>query len=294
MLWLGGGTIGAIALAACGQATITEAPVEDAPEEKEAEAKEPEPQAEPVNLDWALWGDSTWVEAAQAGADVYTANNPNVTLNVLGVKDSPAVYITAWVAGSGPDIAMTWGTNLVQAGREGLLLNMDPFIKRDSFPMDDYIPFQLSAMRWPETGQYGLPMYINVYVLWYNKQVFEKKGMASPMTRGAGTNTKMRCSGLPTAPTPSLAAWTRAGAAAFGRSCKTAAPWSIRRTTATPPSIVLRPIEAMEWVHARYHRDRSMVHGEEWAALDRSKVQALMQARWQPGKKDLGGRGSTR
>ena len=80
VLWLGGGTIGAIALAACGQATITEAPAEDVPEEKEAEAKEPEPQAEPVNLDWALWGDSTWVEAAQAGADVYTANNPNVTL----------------------------------------------------------------------------------------------------------------------------------------------------------------------------------------------------------------------
>ena len=142
MLWFGGGTLGAIALAACGQATMPAA-TDEAPaaEEKEAEAKEPEPQAEPVILDWALWGDSTWVEAAQAGADAYTADNPNVTLNVLGVKDSPSVYITSWVAGSGPDIAMTWGVNLVQAGREGLLLDMDPFIKRDSFPLDDYIPF---------------------------------------------------------------------------------------------------------------------------------------------------------
>ena len=45
-------------------------------------------------------------------------------------------------------------------------------------------------------------------------------------------------------------------------------------------------IEAMEWVHARYHQDRSIVHGEEWAALDRSKVQALMQgtlATWEEG-----------
>ena len=286
VLWLGGGTIGAIALAACGQATITEAPAEDVPEEKEAEAKEPEPQAEPVNLDWALWGDSTWVEAAQAGADVYTADNPNVTLNVLGVKDSPAVYITAWVAGSGPDIAMTWGTNLVQAGREGLLLNMDPYIKRDSFPMDDYIPFQLSAMRWPETGQYGLPMYINVYVLWYNKQVFEKKGMALPDDTWGWDeyqDAMLRLTDRPNTVFGGVdAGWGRGIWKIVQNGGTVVDPENDRHATFDSP----QAIEAMEWVHARYHQDRSMVHGEEWAALDRSKVQALMQgtlATWEEG-----------
>ena len=60
----------------------------------------------------------------------------------------------------------------------------------------------------------------------------------------------------------------------------------IRKMIATPPSIGPQAIEAMEWVHARFHQDRSMVHGEEWAALDRSKVQALMQgtlATWEEG-----------
>ena len=141
-------------------------------------------------------------------------------------------------------------------------------------------------MRWPETGQYGLPMYINVYVLWYNRQVFDKSGLAFPMTTGAGTNTRMRCSGLPTARTPSLAVWTRAGAAAIWKIVQNGGtvvdPENDRHATFDSPEA----IEAMEWVHARYHQDRSIVHGEEWAALDRAKVQALMQgtlATWEEG-----------
>ena len=69
VLWLGGSTLGAIALAACGQAAAPAASVDEAPAAKEAEAPQPEPKAEPVTLNWSLWGDSTWLEAAQAGAD---------------------------------------------------------------------------------------------------------------------------------------------------------------------------------------------------------------------------------
>lgn len=286
VLWLGGGTLGAIALAACGQAAAPAAPAEEAPAAQEAEASEPEPQAEPVTLNWSLWGDSTWLEAAQAGADQYTADNPNVTVNVIGFKESLKGYITAWLGGSGPDVAMMWGTDLVEAGREGLLINMDEYIKRDNHPMDDYIPFQVRAMYWPETGQFGLPMYINVYVLWYNKESFDRLGMSYPddtwgwdeyqsallrhTDRNAGTFGGVDMG------------WGRGIWKIVQNGGTIVDPEDDRHATFDGPEA----IEAMEWMRARFQQDRSMVHGDEWASLDIGRIQALLQgtlATWEHG-----------
>ena len=286
VLWLGGGTLGAIALAACGQAAAPAAPADEAPAAKEAEAQKAEPQAEPVTLNWSLWGDSTWLEAAQAGADQYTADNPNVTVNVAGYKESLAGYITAWLAGAGPDVAMMWGTNLVQAGREGLLVNMDSYIKRDNHPMDDYIPFQVGAMYWPDTGQFGLPMYINVYVLWYNRQLFDQKGLTYPDDTWGWDeyqNALLRLTDRNANVFGGVdMTWQRGIWKIIQNGGTVVDPEDDRHATFDSPEA----IEAMEWLHARFHQDRSMVHGEEWKALERSKVQALMQgtlATWEEG-----------
>jgi multiple sugar transport system substrate-binding protein len=132
-----------------------------------------------VTIQWATRTFQPWKNVWPEAVKLYQQQT-GVSVELFAPKDSDlSAYLKAWAGGSGPDVAAMWGTNLVNAGRSGQLLIQDSYIARDKFPVDDYISYQLQAMQW-QGHQFSLPMYINVYPLYYNKRLFQQKGVAFP------------------------------------------------------------------------------------------------------------------
>jgi multiple sugar transport system substrate-binding protein len=137
--------------------------------------------AKPVKLTWAIYDDPPYLEAQKEGAKRYTEKHPNVSFEFSAFTDN-AKLITEWLAGAGSHVAMNYGTPLIESGRQGLVISLDKYLKTSAkeIPLDDFVSFQLEATQWPSVGRFGLPMYINAYTLFYNKSLFQKKGIAPP------------------------------------------------------------------------------------------------------------------
>jgi multiple sugar transport system substrate-binding protein len=154
---------------------------------------EPEPQPaskQPVTLRWSTWGDAAnpMVEGAAKGIELFRQKFPHVTVIAEPQVSTPGgptwqeKNFTEWMAGNGPDVSGSCCNTLPDWGRQGILLDLDPLIKRDSkqVPLHDYVAMQLATWKTPERGQFALPMYMGVFGLYYSKQLFQRKGVAFP------------------------------------------------------------------------------------------------------------------
>jgi multiple sugar transport system substrate-binding protein len=137
--------------------------------------------ARPVKLIWAIYDDPPYLEAQKEGAKRYSERHPNVSFEFSAFTDN-AKLITEWLAGAGSHVAMNYGTPLIESGRQGLVIGLDKYLKTSAreIPLEDFVAFQLEATQWPSVGRFGLPMYINAYTLFYNKPLFQRKGIAPP------------------------------------------------------------------------------------------------------------------
>jgi multiple sugar transport system substrate-binding protein len=222
------------------------------------------PSTKPVKISWAIWKGPTLVEAQRDGALLYRQKNPHVTFELIPF-DAQQENITPWLGGSGPHIAMNWGTPMIDTARQGLYTILDPYIKRDAraIPLGDYIEFQLKAQQVPGLGQYGLPMYIAIYVLLYNKQLFQRKGVAFPddtwdWPKYADASAKLTDQGAGV--WGGLNVGNRFGATKiFQNGGEVVDPRDDRKAVFnTPPAL-----EALRWIHDRLWKDRSWAHTTE-------------------------------
>jgi ABC-type glycerol-3-phosphate transport system substrate-binding protein len=144
----------------------------------------------PISLRWSTWGDTTspMVQAADKGLAIFRAKFPNITVTAEPQVNTPngptwtEKHQTEWLAGTGPDMTGQCCANLLDWGRQGLLLNLDANIKRDAkaVPVTDYVPTYLAAYSTPERGHFALPMYMGVIGIYYSKALFQRKGVPLP------------------------------------------------------------------------------------------------------------------
>ncbi|MGH2353452.1 MAG: ABC transporter substrate-binding protein [Chloroflexota bacterium] len=145
---------------------------------------------QPVTLRWSTWGNDTnpMVEGAAKGIDIFRQKFPHVTVNAESQTSTPGgptwqeKNFAEWLAGTGPDVSGSCCATLPDWGRQGILLNLEPLIKRDAkeVPLNDYVAAQLSVWKTPERGQFALPMYMGIFGLYYSRQLFQRKGVAFP------------------------------------------------------------------------------------------------------------------
>jgi ABC-type glycerol-3-phosphate transport system substrate-binding protein len=214
--------------------------------------------AAPVKLIWAIWKGPTLLEAQQEGADLYRKRYPHVSFELVPF-DAQQENITPWLGGAGPHIAMNWGTPMVDTARQGMYTILDPYIKRDAkaIPLGDYIEFQLKAQQVPGLGQYALPMYIAVYALLVNKQLFQKKSVAPPddtwdWQRYAEAAVKLtdQSQGV----WGSLLFSSRFGATKIlANGGEVVSPTDDRKSAFATPA----GLEALQWIYDRLWKDRS-------------------------------------
>lgn len=225
--------------------------------------------AQPVTINWATRTVPRWENIWPEAAKIYQERHPHVTVQLGEAKDRDLkAYLTAWTGGAGPDLAAMWGVNLVAAGRSGLLLAHDSYIKRDKFPTDDYVPYQLKAMQW-QGKQFALPMYINVYPLYYNKAVFQRKGIPFPdgtwnWAKYQETLQKLTTSGGDLFGGP-LFSWTSGYARIYANGGSLEHPSDPKKVGFTSQ----QALEALQWQYDRAWKDRSVVVSgtPEWNAL---------------------------
>lgn len=178
-----------LGLAACGSSE-TDAPAKsDAPVKSEAPAKSEEapakseeaPKAEAVTLKWAIWDEATtqyWGDLKKE----YEATHPGVTIEMvdLGSTDYMTVLATE-LSGSGSDFDVVTikdvpgYATLVQ---KNAIMALDDYIKADGVDLAQYagVTDQVTV----DGKLYELPFRNDFWVVFYNKDLFDAKGVAYP------------------------------------------------------------------------------------------------------------------
>ncbi|MGN0168739.1 MAG: ABC transporter substrate-binding protein [Acetatifactor sp.] len=139
------------------------------------------PAAEPVTLKWAIWDQETtqyWTDIKEA----YEASHEGVTIEMvdLGSTDYMTVLATE-LSGSGTDFDVVTikdvpgYATLVQ---KNVILPLDDYIKADGVDLSKYAGAtdQVTV----DGSLYELPFRNDFWVLFYNKDLFDAKGVAYP------------------------------------------------------------------------------------------------------------------
>ncbi len=180
-LLIGLALIAVLALSACAppaaapQAAATQAPAEQP-------AAEPTVAPEPVTITWAFWGSPEEAVSHKVVADAFMAEHPEIKIELWNQPwDDYFTKIQAlWASNDAktiPDIAFLWPTPKFAA--EGVLENLDSYIKASSYDLNDYWPGLLESAKY-NGSVYGFPRDIEVTVLYFNKDLFDKAGVKYP------------------------------------------------------------------------------------------------------------------
>ena len=107
--------------------------------------------AGPVTITWAFWGSPEEVASHQRVADAFMKEHPEIKVEIWNQPwDDYFTKIQAlWASGDTkviPDVAFLWPTPRYAA--EGVLENLDPYIEKSSYNLDDYWPGLLESAKY--------------------------------------------------------------------------------------------------------------------------------------------------
>jgi multiple sugar transport system substrate-binding protein len=161
------------------QAPPTAVPPTQAPA---PEPTQPPAQPEPVTLTWAFWGSPEEAVSHKMVADAFMKEHPDIKVETWNEPwDNYFTKIQAlWASGDPklvPDIAFLWPTPKYAA--EGVLENLDPYIQKAGYKLEDYWPGLLESAMY-QGSVYGFPRDIEVNILYYNKDLFDKASLKYP------------------------------------------------------------------------------------------------------------------
>ena len=140
-----------------------------------------EATGDPVTLKWAIWDETTtqyWGDIKNA----YEASHPNVTIELVDLGSADYITVLATeLSGSGSDFDVVTikdvpgYATLVQ---KGVVLALDDYIAKDGVDLSQYAG---ATDQVTVDGQlYELPFRNDFWVIFYNKDLFDAKGVAYP------------------------------------------------------------------------------------------------------------------
>jgi multiple sugar transport system substrate-binding protein len=128
-----------------------------------------------------MWGDPAELDVwNQIVADFHQVN-PNITVKVE-VSDWDSYWTklkTLLSAGTPPDVFAMDAPLYLDYQSRGVLLNLQPYLDKNSGMLDGVYPQTLEAYKTPD-GMYGLPRDFQTIVLFYNKDMFDAAKVAYP------------------------------------------------------------------------------------------------------------------
>jgi multiple sugar transport system substrate-binding protein len=142
---------------------------------------------EPVTLLWSPRSDQAVLDTVKKALPAFNAKYPNITVNLAPMKDGTGVgqltlYGAQLAGGTAPDLFSHCCFTGPVLGQQGLLLSLDPLMKRDSkdVPLADFIPALMEYWSTPKGGHYALPQSAFTMGLYYNRTIFKRNGIPFP------------------------------------------------------------------------------------------------------------------
>ncbi len=135
----------------------------------------------PVQITYMEWGDPAELDVWKAIVSDFEAANPNIKVNVE-VSDWDTYWTklkTLLAANTPPDVFAMDAPLYLDYQSRGVLLNLQPYIDSNPGMLDGLFPNTLTAYQTPD-GYFGMPRDFQTIVVFYNKDMFDKAGVAYP------------------------------------------------------------------------------------------------------------------
>lgn len=134
-----------------------------------------------VTITYAYFGDPRTLKGSTDTINLFMEKNPDINVKIEHMPG--AVYsqkmLTEAAAGLMPDV-LWMGPECSSYIEKGTLLNLKPLLEKDKeFNMDDFFLELFDAFQYKD-GVYVIPVDFTTTVLYYNKDIFEKEGIAFP------------------------------------------------------------------------------------------------------------------
>ncbi|GAA4840757.1 sugar ABC transporter substrate-binding protein [Paenibacillus vulneris] len=137
--------------------------------------------SKPIQLKFLTWGNQAHLDLYKTLIDKYRQTHPNITVDLQSVPfPDYQQKISVLAAGRElPDVAWLSERMVPQFMANGILQDISSVKQDASFKMDDIIPSTLDLFT-KDGKLYGLPFSTPPSVMFYNKDLFAKAGLASP------------------------------------------------------------------------------------------------------------------
>jgi len=124
-------------------------------------------------------GNPSWEELSR-GVALFMSKYPKIKVEMDGEMNAQK-FLTAHAAGAAWDVQDTCCDQIPLEARAGVLMKLDPFIKKHVKPEEqrDWIEWQYKYFN-VDGAQYGIGKYMGTTALYYNKNWFREKGVPFP------------------------------------------------------------------------------------------------------------------
>jgi raffinose/stachyose/melibiose transport system substrate-binding protein len=119
----------------------------------------------------------------------YMAANPNVNIVDESISDEAAYnnkFKTDLATGNLPAIFIVYSkSRQIEYAKNGLLLDLTPYLQSDKAWNDSFIPFNLNEFKFDQynvNGTYGIPLFNATEMMYYNTDLFKNAGIANTPT----------------------------------------------------------------------------------------------------------------
>ena len=146
------------------------------------------PSAGVLRITWFSAGASNGIDYFGVNAKAFAAKNPmySISIEPAGAKYDDKV-LTDVAGGTPPDVFLQGGRDFGLFVSKGVLQDLSALIARDHYDTSDFFAVCLQLTTW-KGKVYGLPDDLNLLGLYYNKDLFDKAGVAYPPTAWGAPN----------------------------------------------------------------------------------------------------------
>jgi len=132
---------------------------------------------------WTPGGSPAFCEMHNELTQQYASENPGINFNevqcgVGGGDDYTQVFLAAVAAGNPPDATILWNTP-VSFGARGALVALDELMASATYAQAENWPAGILESCKFDGQTFGLPVAAGMYGVWYNRELFESKGIPS-------------------------------------------------------------------------------------------------------------------
>ena len=134
-----------------------------------------------ATIEYSIWGDPTELKNQQAIVDAFHAVEPKITVKV-SVSDWDTYWDklqTGLAGGAAPDVFAMDGPLFPDYASRDVLLDLTPYVQKENYPLTSLNDLAVKDFT-IDGKQLGMPRDLNVIALFYNKDLFDKAGVAYP------------------------------------------------------------------------------------------------------------------